>query len=80
MTSVIEDHTHNYSNIKGIQQHTYSLRSIANRSLNVCDITHHGRTDQGPGRPESLAPRVYQNRASFLTSLNPARLHLSSAF
>lgn len=28
MTSVIEDHTHNYGKIKGIQQHTFSLRSI----------------------------------------------------
>ena len=74
---MIEDHTHIYSNIKGIQQHTYSLWSIANRSLNVCDITHHGGADRGPGLPKSLAPRVYQNGASFLTSLNPARLHLS---
>lgn len=44
---MIEDHTHNYSNIKGIQQRPYSLRSRANRSLNVYDIAHHGDTQTG---------------------------------
>lgn len=52
---VIEDHTHNYSNIKGVRQHTYSLRSRANRSLNVYDIAHHGDTQmEGAGLTECL--------------------------
>lgn len=80
---MIEDHTHNYSNIKGIQQHTYSLRSIANRSLNVCDITHHGARRPTTGarreprspclpKPRKLSPqpkpRTLASLSGFLTS------------
>lgn len=46
MTSVIEDHTHNYGNIKGVRSVAYDQpkKHIANQSLDVCDTPRHGKT------------------------------------
>lgn len=81
MTSVIEDHTHNYSNIKGIRQHTYSLRSRANRSLNVYDIAHHGDTQTGgAGLTECLLSPCLPKRCKLSHQPKPSTLASLSGF
>lgn len=71
MTSMIEDHTHNYGNIKGILLHMFSLGSIANQSLNVYDTAHHENTANTGKDLERASLQCLQIAGgSFLSSFN----------
>lgn len=69
MTSVIEDHTHNCGNIKGILQHMFSLGSTANQRLDVYDTAHHENTENTKrgAFPECLLLLCLQNKQGKLS-------------
>lgn len=60
MTSVIEDHTHNYGNIKGILEHIFRLGSTANQSLNVNNTISHKNTENPKDSQSAFPSRVYK--------------------